>query len=537
LDQAAELDAAREYLRVSKDRSGRERSNEDQQGENREEWAGRLRFADLPPYRDAISASRYAGKPRDDWPKLVADIAADRFGARVLVLWESSRGSRRNSEWAAFLELCRDHDIDIAVTDEERIYRLHNAKDLRDLQMAGPANEYESAKTSGRLRRTMAANGRNGAMHGRTPWGYRRIYDERTGRLLRQEPSEEPVIGPPPVVATLMSVFGWPEPYECPSEAASVRELFDRLVKGHALNRIAIDFAARGITTKRGKPWTPNNLRDTARLRLYIGERVYAPDASSEDRKTGRGDVTYTKAQWPGIIDPVTFWQVQRILADPARSTAKNHAGQPGWRPGRAIHPLSSIALCHPCGGPLTVTFRYERRTYQCHKGGHVTGIGADELEAIAEAAIVGYLARPENFDTYLNGDDANDQALEAVRGEIAALRHALDELEDRLKRREISAGMAGAAEAQYEADLAAAVAQERDLSTPSRLRGLIEPGAGVAKRWKDTPLEARREIARILLAPDHLGELRVDRGRGKSVEERVVWRTAGAGQPAPSPS
>ena len=37
---------------------------------------------------------------------LLADLDADRFGAGVLVLWESSRGSRKVSEWCALIEAC-----------------------------------------------------------------------------------------------------------------------------------------------------------------------------------------------------------------------------------------------------------------------------------------------------------------------------------------------------------------------------------------------------------------------------------------------
>jgi site-specific DNA recombinase len=37
---------------------------------------------------------------------LIADLEQDRFGAQVLMIWESSRGSRRVGEWVRLLELC-----------------------------------------------------------------------------------------------------------------------------------------------------------------------------------------------------------------------------------------------------------------------------------------------------------------------------------------------------------------------------------------------------------------------------------------------
>ena len=40
----------------------------------------------------ARSASRFATRERKDWARLLADLAAGRFG--VLMLWEASRGDR-----------------------------------------------------------------------------------------------------------------------------------------------------------------------------------------------------------------------------------------------------------------------------------------------------------------------------------------------------------------------------------------------------------------------------------------------------------
>jgi site-specific DNA recombinase len=50
-----------------------------------------------------------------------------------------------------------------------------------------------------------------------------------------------------------------------------------------------------------------------------------------------------------------------------------------------------------------------------------------------------------------------------------------------------------------------------RELSTPSALRGLIEPGVDVAQRWQAAPMSTRREIARVPLTPDLIGELRLN--------------------------
>jgi site-specific DNA recombinase len=94
----------REYLRVSKDRSGRMRSPAEQHDENLA--AAQRRGVQLgEPYteRRAIGASRYSRGTRDDFDQLLGDISAGRFGADELWLWESSRGSRKVPEWVTLI--------------------------------------------------------------------------------------------------------------------------------------------------------------------------------------------------------------------------------------------------------------------------------------------------------------------------------------------------------------------------------------------------------------------------------------------------
>ncbi len=99
-EQGKQAVHARDYLRVSLDRSGRARSLEEQHADHQraaEEYGWVL---DGDSYRDtSVSASRYSRKVRDDFNRLITDLEHDRFGAQVLMIWESSRGSRRVGEW------------------------------------------------------------------------------------------------------------------------------------------------------------------------------------------------------------------------------------------------------------------------------------------------------------------------------------------------------------------------------------------------------------------------------------------------------
>jgi hypothetical protein len=84
-------------------------------------------------------------------------------------------------------------------------------------------------------------------------------------------------------------------------------------------------------------------------------------------------------------------------------------------------------------------------------------------------------------------------------------------------------------AEPKILARLKAAEARERDLSTPSALTGLINPGRSVAQSWAAAPMSARREVARMLLSHTYLGEMLVKPsptpGERCPVDDRIQWR------------
>ena len=476
--------AAREYLRVSVDKSGRERSPEEQHADN-QRAAVALGWELGEPYRDVGSASRCANGGnrgcRPGFDHLVADIQRGRFGAGVLVLWEASRGSRRLSEWARFIETCETAGVRIHVTTHQRTYDPANARDRRSLQEDGTDSEYESAKTSARSIRAAASAAVDGRPHGRVPFGYRRVYDPATGRLAGQE--KEPV------------------------EAAVVAELFDRLERGHSLRAIARDFEIRGVRSRTGKVFSAQHLRSLALGDVYRAKRIHLG--------------TLTDADWPAIVPERQWLAVNRRLADPSRRTSK---------PGRAKHLLSLIARCDVCGGPLTARYRRGSRDYVCRGSSHVR-VEADELDAYATAAMLGYLSRPDNVER-LVAPEASDERLAAVRAEIAAVRAELDDLADQVGRGALSATLAARAEPRLLERLRIATTREAELSTPSVLRGILGPGDDVAHRWDLAPVSARREVARLLLSPDVIGELRVARspspGHRTDIADRVVWLTVG---------
>ncbi|SNR49741.1 Site-specific DNA recombinase [Haloechinothrix alba] len=482
---------AREYLRVSVDASGRERSQDEQHAEN-VSVADRHGWKLGKPYWDTGSASRYATKAREGYDLLIKDLGAGKFAADVLIIWESSRGSRKVSEWVELIELCEKHGVQIHVTTHGRTYDPGNARDRRSLLEDSVDSEYESSKLSSRLRRSAASGAREGMPHGRCPYGYRRRYDDRTRKLIAQEPYEP--------------------------EAQVVRELFHRLIKGHSLRAIAADFAERGIAKRSGGPFSAAHLRTIALSPLYAGLRQHAPGTHSGNTRT-QLDATLYPATWPGLVSEADYYKVRRLLTDPARVTT---------RPGRGKHLLSMIARCGPCGGHLGA--RNDKRygwQYHCLRGGCVR-VNYAELNDYAEQVMLAYLARDDIHEALSAGDGQDDGQLAAIDDEIAGLRARLDELADAVAQGTVSVTLASRSEPQIEAQLRDAERRKQELATPSVLRDLVTPGADVARRWKTAEMSTKREVARLLLTPEVLGELRATRsptrGHHHPITQRVEW-------------
>jgi len=497
---------AREYARASVDRSGRARSVDEQHDDNQAAAADRAVTLGQPYADNNVSASRYSTKIRGDFTKLLDDLHRGRFGADELWLWESSRGSRRVGEWVELIEACEKAGVTIFVTTHGRVYDPSNGRDRRSLLEDAVDSEYESSKVSVRAKRAAAANAAAGKPHGPTPYGYRRVYDPLTKQLVRQEPR--------------------------PDEAAVIRELYDRLQKGHSLRSIAADFDARGIRTRArerdgqptpGKPFSAQHLRDLALTPAYVGLRIHDPNAKREGRRHHSLDGA-VKGTWAPLVSEETYHEVRRMLTRPERKTTRS---------GRAVHLLSMIVKCGECGGPLCVTRRSDgkqpagREMYQCRSKGCVR-IDKTDLDSYAEAAMLGILAAPDKYER-LESAAHDDDRLQQVRSDLSVARTELQELRD-----DVSAGRLSVANLRevgpgLEARVTALEAQQKELETPSLLRGLIEPGKGVQRRWKTTPIAAKREVARVLLSPEVLGELCITRrppgsnGRVPAAQ-RVVW-------------
>ncbi|MFI0486119.1 recombinase family protein [Actinomadura sp. 9N215] len=468
----------RAYLRVSRDRDGRMRSPGQQNGEIAQDAAANGIVLGTPyTEHDAVSASRYSTKKRDGFDDLLNDLRTDRFGADILYLWESSRGSRRVGEWVTLLDLLEQRGVLVRVKTHGRTYDPANPRDRRTLLEDAVDSEYESGKTSDRIRRAVAANAAEGRPQGAPNWGYLAVHDERTGRLLN-----------------------WKKD---PERAPLIEELFTRITKGHAFKTIAADWEKRGIRNKRGNRFSPQHLRGLAIKPAYTGLRVY------------KG--TLIEGIWPKIVDRAVFWKVQKILAGPKhQNSAKDRAG-------RAVNEFTEIIKCDVCGWGVSLNIEQ----YRCHVNGCIRFGDKNGVDEILRAAIWDYLSRPEMWEGIAITEEGSEEVRQ-ISEDLAALRAERDKAEREEPESVSEAKMMGRLIENLNQSIRKKEIREQELTTPSALRDLMTPGGDIKARWNAAPIETRRKVAKILLSPAYLGEVRLTRSpvrnRRVPAAERMKW-------------
>lgn len=413
-------------------------------------------------YSDGVSASRYSKRARKGWDSVLADIDAQRID--VLVLWESSRGDRRLADWAAMLDLCRDHGVRIWVVTHGRLYDMANSRDWKTMAEEGVASADESNKTSDRQRRAMAAQARAGRPQGKVRYGFERVYDPHSPKreLIEQRAHGE--------------------------QAPIVAELYRRTLDLEPLKMIVDDFNSRGIPSPAGGTWTRQTARGILTNIDYSGRREL------------RGEIY--PAIWPAIVPEADWLAVQRILGDPKRIQT---------RPASQRWLMSYLALCVCetgfCASPAKPG--RARALYRCPDKG-CTSILAhmdpppsellmNGLDGFVSEQVVMFVATRLQLRP-----PSNDAAALAARTEVEILRARLEEWRISAAHGETSPASLAQIEAQIKADMVKAQRREMEASAPRVLLDLVDGAGGdlpvIHERWDSMPIPARREIISTLV-------------------------------------
>jgi site-specific DNA recombinase len=442
------------YDRTSRDAKGTasRKSNADQNLENerfceQQRWMIAGRFTD--PGR---SASSHARRRRDDYEEMLRRIGQGECD--VVVVWEASRAYRDLGLYVELRKVCIKHRVLLCYNG--RVYDLTRREDRFNTAFDALRAEDEADAIRERILRTTRLNAERGHPHGRVPYGYRRIYDDRTGELLTQVPHEE--------------------------HAAVIKEIARRAAGGESLYAIAKSLNERGIPSPTGGTWLGPNLRDLVVKSTYIGKRVH------------QGTVV-GQAQWEPILDEETHYALVQLFADPRRRQSDGNAVR--WL-------LTGTSRCGMCGMGLQAQKTSSgARNLQCLECGRVS-IPMPAFDRIVVEALLERIEQPE-FAEALVGDPDTD-GTRAALAEAQALEAELAQARELAGRWEngrilLSALSLAKMEGELMPRIEAARERAQSASVPRQLRELAGPGA--RERWGAMEdLTWRRSVVRIVVVP-----------------------------------
>ena len=469
MEAYTDLDAG-VYNRVSDDRKGRSKSPQEQNEENlaacRDQgWAVRATYTEP----DSASASRFATKIREEWERFLRDLDAGKIA--VLVVWETSRSSRRMAPFVQLLDACRDRGVLIHVTSHDRTYDPRQWRDRKTLLEDGIDAEGESEKTSQRIRRSHRGRAAAGLPAGRLLYGYRREYDyDDAGKrhFLRQVPRED--------------------------QAAIVREAFARFAAGESMHAICEDFNRRGVPVAwriARRPDIPVQW-DAIRLRQMLENPGYIAKRTVDTRNGGQ---VIGAAAWPALVDEKTFWACQRRLED--------NRLRRGLQPGdvRDKWLLSGVGRCDTCGAYLRCVPNHDHRlVYQCRgRGGDprlgrfCTTVVAEPFEMYVVGTVIERLSLPDARDLFTRDRSAGAAEAAEAAAALLAKKVELEDLHQLAEQGKLTMAALARHEPRLEAEIAALEEQARSRVAPVVLDMLDAPD--VAARWEQLSLAQRKEL------------------------------------------
>jgi DNA invertase Pin-like site-specific DNA recombinase len=453
------------YQRASQDKKEQGKSVTDQ---------GKLNLAEITKrsWKDAgsftdnhRSASRHATKEREQFELLIEQIRAGK--GDVLVIWEISRKERDLAVYVKIRDMCTEVGLYFWLVGGV-LYDLRDKNDRMMLGFQAVQAEWLADSIRDNVLRGIVGAAEAGRPHGRVTYGYRRIYDQRTKALVRQEPDTE--------IREAVSADGTVTEY---SHARVVRDNFTKVAAGVPLITIEDELNAKGIPSPQGSAWRRGIIRKQVLNPAYIGKRVF------------RGEII-GDGIWPALVDEDTYWACVRLLEDPSRTTT---------RAGRAVHLLSYIVRCGVCAGPISSghvsRHGWEGQVYSCLKK-RCAAVKAEFLDEYVQRTVVAWLSLEETGEMLSALSGGDEQAAHA-RAEAARLRAELEEWRKLGEEGEVSAIAYARAEKGLTAQIAEHEARAQEAGIPPVLRGMI--GKHAARKWAELGDEVavKREIIRTV--------------------------------------
>ncbi|MEY9944913.1 recombinase family protein [Kitasatospora sp. GAS1066B] len=483
---------------------------------------------------DGISASRYGGKERDEFERLLDDIEHRRLD--MVISWASNRLQRDLAIYVRLRDACAAAGVLLCYGG--RVYDMSSKDDRFRTGLDALVGEREVDELRDNVKRALRANAANGRPHGPKKYGYDRVYDPRTGAFIEEvvNPVEGPAIaeiakrwaagdGPAKIRRYLLA-----EKIPPPGDrwtAKQVEVVARAEVGDHPMHpEIKAEAAARLLGDEEAAKSIADDFNERE-LPLVVAEwntwtiKKYALDPSYVGARVSHGQVTKEDAR-PRIVDPATHAQCLAIEAKRKGTRGNSH-------PTAAVHWLSGIGRCGHCGFPHYTSGRRHRtidpatgegklvRQYKCT---HFS-LDIELVDRFVEGQLFDWLSEPAWVAAYLENDKERAAKHAEAQGELAILQARLEEF----YKSAATGGVSAAALTAIESDLLPRIKEKEQQAATLRVPPVVRDIAVGDRRdieaaWKKLDLEQRRLIAESLL------DVRLrTAGQGVRTDETTIGR------------
>ncbi|CAL9296647.1 hypothetical protein SUDANB25_02664 [Streptomyces sp. SudanB25_2051] len=459
---------------------------------------------------DDRSASRFREREREEFERMIEWIETGKLD--IVLAWGAYRLQRDLEVYTRLRNACATHGVLWCYGG--KVYDLSNKDDRFRTGLDALLGEREVDELRDNIMRTLRANAITGRPHGITPYGYRRVYDEKTGAFVRVEKDPEQA----PIVLEISKRVANGEPYR-----AIAKDLQDRGVPAPAL-RWTKGMVARLAKFKPENPaheplWCEAverlaagddeltiardfNERDEPLIAaVWHGATIkdYATDIRYTGARTHYGTVTNEEA-WPKIVPPRVYAKCAALVEAKASKPSNS-------RPGVAKYLLSSIMCCAVCKIPVVSEHTDYGLNYQCKtpgkngaKGYHVSSKQAP-IDEYVLGVLFDWLASPAFVEAYTKGDEELQEKIANAKAEAELLTARLEEFRDKAAEGELSAESLAAMEGRLLPKIAKAEADAKALRAPSVVADLAGASRSeIEKAWPQLKVAQQRLIVESLL-------------------------------------
>ncbi|MFG3170525.1 recombinase family protein [Streptomyces sp. NPDC048200] len=426
------------YARISEDREGAhlatERQTDDCRALAEQLSTPQVEYRIVRIFEDN-DLSAYSGKPRPDYLAMLAALRNDE--ADCVLAWHTDRLHRSPVELEEYIDVCGPADIDTRTVKAGQL-DLSTATGRWQARQLGAMARFEVERMIERSKRARDQKVGHGEYSGGPrPFGYeadgvtprtllcpdcgrtgpdgftaRRqcdgcgAVDRFTRNLTCQACDAKDTLQ----VTQICTDCRAPAEFEKGSEASAIRAAAEAILSGAALNSLAREMKAAGLSTSHGKDQRAPNLRAVLLRPRNAGLMKH------------RGEII-GRADWMPLVDEATWRSMVAVLEDPARLPSATNARK---------HLGSNIYRCGVCEATLKASSKPNRRgggtrpVYRCRVKDCVTR----DLPDLDEYVIMRLMHR-------LQEDDA-DQMLSpreepvdvrALQQEMRTARRRLDDL------------------------------------------------------------------------------------------------------------